>query len=182
MPAWLDRRKVLFAVFAVAALVLARSFLFRTEEDKVRLVLRRVVEKAQATATTSPLARAQEVRSLGSHFADEIVVHLEEEEGSTPADPEAPRGDLVRSRRELEQRALAAKSSFKSLEVLLLPASVAVDGQKATARAEVHVLGSLPDIEGQFYERRLVTFELRKSDGSWKIWKVSAKNLRSSGG
>lgn len=163
--------------FKLAILVLllffVRKTFFRSEEDQIRELLSDAVSKVQVSATSHPLARAQDIRSLVRYLSDEIEFEL---------DVEGEEHRVIRSRKALEQQALAAKVSLKSLEVLMLPPRVELHGTSATATAEIHVLGSLPDTPGQFYEDHELTIGLEKVSGDWKIRSLHSKNLRGSQG
>ena len=166
------KRVISVWILVLVFFFLKRSF-FPNEADRIRAVLSTVVEKIQTSATEHPIARAQDIRALAKNFAEDIEFQLDNPEEEVR---------VVKSRKELESQALAAKVSMKSLEVLMLPPTVRIDGDRAKAVAEIHVLGSLSEVDGQFYERHTVTFLLKKEDAGWKIEKISTVNLRGKDG
>ncbi len=171
MTNWISRKHILGSVLILGVGYFAYFRFFVGEEAKIRELLSQIVRKAETTATESPLTRIQDVRSLASHFTDELEFRFDDGSGEPPQ-------EAARSRKELEQKILGAKTSFRTLEAVLISPSVTLRSDDATAEGEMHVLGSLPDTDGKFYEHHLVTFGLKKVDGTWKISSVSSKNLR----
>lgn len=165
------KKVIVSTVLLLAAIALARVYLFRTEEDRIRRVLAEALQRSKISATEGPIARIRQVSELSKFFADTLDVSVE-----TGGEVR----QLIKSRSELREKALAAGGSFKTLEVMMLPARVEIAGDSAEARAEIHVLGSLPEVEGQFYERHDATIGFVKVDGAWKIARVATVDLRNS--
>jgi len=158
----MSKRRILLAAIVLGAAIAAYALLLGpSDEQRVRYQLTRLATSLTVSddTGTNPIAHLAHVNSEFAEIFDEDVrVHI----------PELT--SLGQGRGELARIAAQAPMQFRSLKVSFEDVSIKFDGSGRDAHVEATAnLRATRRDGGDASDRRAVTFQAVKRDGSWRI-------------
>ena len=147
----------------------------QSAEEQIRLRLTLLAVQASfGDVELHPLEKVGEARKLTAFFTDPLSLQVV---------LEGEREVFIESRKELEQRFLAAQSYLGKLEVAFSDVDVRMQRDTAQVEGTVNALGAASGTTDQFLEIHRVRISLLKEDGEWLIRSVEhLENLRGPSG
>ena len=139
-----------------------------SDEDQIREKFAKATELASFTKLPPLVEQLQQSKELAEFFTPTIHVRSEafgEEHEFT-------------GKEQFRQRIQAGRAMLSSLEARVRDFQFTIKDDRADVEATVSILGSMPGVEGQFFEEHRVRMGL-VDDGGWHLQSVEhLKNLR----
>ena len=169
------RNRTFIVLATVLILAISLNKLIGADEE-ARITKR--LENLQTLASLEvPENRLQALASateIGKFFAEDISLSL-----TSSLENEETREYRISGKQELTQRLAALRLQASKLEIKLDVDEIEIEGDLATIKVKAAALGSLPGVEGEFFDLHLVEIKMIESSDDWIIKSVKhLENLR----
>lgn len=167
-PKAAKRSPIPLVIGLVVAFLLARKYVFPSDEEKILQLLDRIVKEGALEGEEHPVASAIVAKGLSGYCTEnaQIVAHLQDGEQLG-----------IRGRKDIAQKIVAARMRFPRISLAYLDPEIEIRGDKAEVELTARALVTFPSGGGagkpeDGLEEARVKLSLVEEDGEWLIQKA----------